>query len=539
MRNNRKSAVKITLLLQAAVFLVFIPGCERKTAAPSPPDRVKIINIGVTNDPATVNPLGGTNVMINEVSRILFMPLAALDENLDFILRLAESITTTDNVTFTVKLNRDVRWTDGLPVTADDVIFALNAFTNPVVGVPDPSSYNIIAGTTDAGLIPEGEISVSGARKIDDYTLTIQTKYPVSLTHFHLYVSQELRALPKHILENAAPERLRSTPLLQSPEVSNGPFKFKEYSPSLHLSFEANKDYFLGPPNIDILNFAILSGAQITAQLESGEIDMNFPIAGNIPNDDYERIRSLPHLRTAAGIPSNIQVLYYNTAVIDNVKARQAMDLAIDRDGILKNVLSGEAVMTRTPVTNRIEYWNEQAARYAYDPERARSLLAESGWDLSRRLVFLTPTGNTTRERVCAIIAENFKAIGLNIVIERADFTTVLGRIRNLDYDISIMGMPDSPLNIISFLRMYVSKRYTFNNYSTPRSELLVKTIEESIDTQVLKDAYYELQQLIADEAPVSGLYSELGLRAVNRRVIHGDPKEYGPLLDVEQWDVL
>jgi peptide/nickel transport system substrate-binding protein len=538
MKKNRKLTKNIRFMALAAACMSLVFACEKRGAAISSQDSIKIINVGITNDPATVNPLGGTNVMINEVSRILFMPLAALNENLDFTLRLAESITTVDNITFTLKLNRTVRWTDGLPVTADDVIFALNAFTNPAVRVPDPSSYNIIAGTTDAGLIPEGETSVSGAEKIDDYTLTIRTKYPVTLPLFNLYVSQELRALPKHILENVAPDQLRSTPLLQSPAVSNGPFKFREYIPSLYLSFEANKNYFLGAPKIDILNFVILSGAQITAQLESGEIDMNFPVAGNIPNDDYDRIRSLPHLRTAVGIPSNIQVLYYNTAVINNVKARQAMDIAIDRDGILKNVLNGEAYMTRTPVTNRIEYWNEEAAMYVYDPERAKNLLAESGWDMSRRLVFLTPTGNTTRERICAIIAENFKAIGLEIVIEKVDFTTTLSHIRDLDYDISIMGMPDSPLNIISFLRMYASKRYTFNNYSTPRSELLVKTIEESIDEQVLHDAYYELQQLIADEAPVSGLYSELGLRAVNRRVIHGDPKEYGPLLDLEQWDV-
>jgi peptide/nickel transport system substrate-binding protein len=536
MKKNKRPAWKIICPLLVIAFVCFVCGCEKKDSALS--REVKIINIGVTNDPATVNPLGGTNVMINEVSRILFMPLAALNEELEFIYRLAENISSEDNITFTIKLNRNVKWTDGWPVTADDVIFALNAFANPAVGVPDPSTYNIIAGTTGAGLIPEGETSVSGVEKIDDYTLRIRTKYPVTLTHFHLYVSQELRALPKHILENVAPDQLRSTPLLQSPSVSNGPFKFREYVPSLHLSFEANKDYFLGAPKIDILNFIVLSGTQITAQLESGEIDMNFPLAGNIPNDDYDRIRSLSHLRTAAGIPSSIQVLYYNTAVIDNVKARQAMDLAIDRDGILKNVLNGEAYMTRTPVTNRIEYWNEAAARYAYDPEKAKSLLAESGWDLSRPLIFLVPTGNTTRERVCTIIAENFKAIGLNIAIERADFTTILSHIRGLDYDISMMGMPDSPLSIISFLRMYASKRYTFNNYSTPRSEFLVKTIEETIDEQVLEAAYHELQQLIADEAPVSGVYSELGLRAVNKRIIYGDPKEYGPLLDVEQWDV-
>jgi peptide/nickel transport system substrate-binding protein len=229
-----------------------------------------------------------------------------------------------------------------------------------------------------------------------------------------------------------------------------------------------------------------------------------------------------------------MQILFYNVKVIDNVRARQAMDLAIDRAGILRDVLKGSAYISKTPVTNLIQYWNENAARYAYDPESAKRLLAESGWDLSKRLVFYVPTGNATRERICVIIAENFKAIGLNVAIERMDFPTSLAHVQGRDFDIGIVGVPEQPYNAIQSLQNLVS----WTNFAPPRWNSLVETISSSVDDDELRRSYLELQQILADNVPVSGLYSEYGLSAVNTRVTHGILKERGAMLDVEQWDV-
>ncbi|MDR1956405.1 MAG: ABC transporter substrate-binding protein [Treponema sp.] len=531
-----KGAGRLLGLGLAALACGPLAAAGRTQAAPE--RKLKIINVGITNDPGTVSPLSVNNIMAYYASSILFMPLSAESLEEGFITRLAESITTEDNRTFIIKVNRNVRWTDGLPVTSDDVIFTMNTFANPAVGIPDPSAYRIIAGTDESGLYPRGAGGLSGVRRIDNYTLSVETKYPLTLAIFNLNISSMLRVIPKHILENEAPEGILACPFFQKPHVSNGPFTFKEYAPSQYLSLEANDDYFLGRPKIDRLNFKILSGPQIAAQLESGEIDMNYPGVGNIPADDYERISGLPHIRTTRGKPSTVQVLFYNNRIIDRVAVRQAMDLAIDRPGILRNVFKGEAFITRTPVSNRIEYWNEEAARYTYDPERARRILAESGWDLSTKLTFLVPTGNNTRERVCTIIAENFKAIGLNVVIERADFPTTMSRIGRHDYGISIVGMPANPFNAVRNLRYYADSKDAHTGYSNPRMDELLDRINTSVDSAVLKAAYYEAQELIAEEAPVSGVYSELVLRAVNKRVRYGDLEDFGALRDLEQWDI-
>ncbi|MDR0567855.1 MAG: peptide ABC transporter substrate-binding protein [Spirochaetaceae bacterium] len=528
---------KLIILGMAA--LVCLPGFgAAKRDNPQAGRKLKIVNVGITNDPATVSPLSVSNIMAYYASCILFMPLVSETSDRTFVYRLAESVVTEDNRTFKITLQRNVNWTDGTPVTADDVIFTMNTFSNPAVGISDPSIHRFIEGADDNGLFPAGAPGLSGVTKIDSRTLAVKTKYPLTLNVFNSNIGTNLRTIPKHILEKEKPESMLKSPFFQKPEVTNGPFKFKEYAPSQYLSLEANDAYFLGRPKIDMLNFKILTGQQIAAQLENGEIDMNYPGVGNIPADDYDRVMSLPHIATKRGEPGTVQVLFYNTEVLKQVKLRQAMDLAIDRDGILKNIFKGQAFVTKTPVSSQIEFWNEAAAKYAYDPVRAKALLAESGWDVSKKLTFLIPTGNNTRERVCAIIAENFKAIGLNIAIERADFPTTMGRIQKRDFDISIVGMPANPFDAARNLRYYAYSKDAYTGYVNPKTEALLETLFSSVDSGVLKSAYYEMQDILAEEVPVSGVYSELVLKAVNKRIIYGDIQDFGTLRDLEKWDI-
>ncbi|GHU96596.1 peptide ABC transporter substrate-binding protein [Spirochaetia bacterium] len=528
---------RIILAATAVVLLLSACGPKEANTASSGP-QLKIVNVGVTNDPGTLHPLTMVNVMAQATSGIFFMPLSGVTINNEIVYRFAESITTTDNTTFTIRVNPRIKWSDGVPASADDVIFTLNTIANPAVGVQDPSYINIIVGTEVSGLWSAGATELSGVKRIDDLTLTVETKYPMTTNMFTLLVGSLLRVMPKHIVEKEAPENIMKSPFFQNPTVSCGPFKFKEYVASQYISLEAYDDYYLGRPKIDILNFKILSGTQITAQLESGELDMNWPSVGFLPTDDYDRIIAMDHLRTARGAPGVAQVLFYNSKFFPDARVRMAMDLAIDRDSIKRNIFKGEAYMTRIPLTNQIEYWNEAAAAYTFDVEQGKRLLAEAGWDLSKKITFLVPTGNSTRERICTIVGENLKALGLNVVIEKADFPTTLGRVQKQDYDMAMIGIPDQPLNAVQNLRYFLDSKTGWTGYSNLRADELLTSISTSVDTQALRQDYFAIQDLLAVEVPVSNAYCELALRAINKRVLYGELEERGYLLDLEKWDV-
>src|SRR5206468_4619116 len=115
---------------------------------------------------------------------------------------------------------------------------------------------------------------------------------------------------------------------------------------------EANKDYFKGAPKIDKLYFKIMPGANIVAQLQSGEIQMNYPIIGNIPLSDYEKVKNMSNVRTISGRPISYQALFFNTKTIQDARVRQAIAHAINRKLLVNNLLKGEGEIDDTSFTS-------------------------------------------------------------------------------------------------------------------------------------------------------------------------------------------
>lgn len=502
------------------------------------PNRLKTVTVGITTDPVTISPLSMNNIMAYYASCILFMPLVSETKEENFVYRLAESIDTEDNRVFTITLRPDVAWTDGTPVTAEDVIFTMNAISNPAVGMADPSAHRIIVGADDTGRFPASAGGLAGVRKVDDRRITVETKYPVGLNVFKVDICTMLRTMPRHILGDVDPAALLQHPFFEAPTVTNGPFLFKERVKLESLTLAANSGYFLGRPHIDVLKFKVLSGPQITEQLISGEIDMNYPGVGNIPIDDYDRIINAPRLNTMRGTPGTVQVLFYNNRLLGDVRVRQALDLAIDRDGIAAEVFQGQAFMTKTPVSSHIEFWNEAEARYAYDPEQAKRLLAESGWDTAQALRFLVPVNDATRQKICARIAENFRAAGFTVAVEEARFSAVVAGIEHRDYDIAILGMPANHFTALRNLSYYADSKMGRTGYESLKMDQLLNTLLTNVDEEILQAAYYEIQALFAEEVPVSGVYGELVLRAANKRLTFGTLRDFGTFRDLEQWDI-
>src|SRR5206468_5511403 len=133
------------------------------------------------------------------------------------------------------------------------------------------------------------------------------TKTPIDLNLFKEKIGQNIKTMPKHVLQNAALEQFQQNAFVQKPYVSFGAFKFVSYQKDQYVEFEANKDYFKGAPKIDKLYFKIMPAANIVAQLQSGEIQMNYPGLGNIPIQDYEKVKNMSNVRTIPGKPTDYQ----------------------------------------------------------------------------------------------------------------------------------------------------------------------------------------------------------------------------------------
>lgn len=497
-------------------------------------DALKVINIGLVNDPPTFSPLFKNSEYLD----LLFLPLVEIDNDLSYKPLLAEAITTDDNQTFTVKIFEEATWTDGVPITVDDVIFTIGLFTSKEAGSSFSSAFNILAGTDENGYSTTEDGSISGVKKIDDHTIELVTKSPLALSTLQGSVGIKLRTLPKHVLENADFATIEQNAFFQSPDVSSGPFKFAEHATGQYVKLAANETYFKGAPKIDDLYFRITITPQITTLLETGEIDLT-DAESSSPVEDYERIKANPDLvATSINSINANQVLFINNEVISDSRVRKAINLAIDRSLIVDGLLGGEGEAAESLYIKSSPYFNPKFEKSSYDPEEAKRLLAEAGWDPNTVIEFTIPTGNSVREQAGEIVAANLEAVGIKTEIVKLDFATSLANGRAHDFELTIIGPGVNPLdpNFTNILSSNGS--FNLGLYKNSEVDQLLQDGINAVDEEGKKEIYYQIQEILAEDVPVLALYQLKNLNVTSKRVTYGESKAFGMYIDAHLWDV-
>lgn len=498
----------------------------------------KSISIGITNAPLMFNPIDQTDNTSNYVTSVLFPPLVDWDESMKFIPMLADSIETKDNKTFVAKLNAKAKWTDGKPVTADDLIFTVQFMTNPKTISSYASGFSLLEGFDDKGKLPEGAKELKGVKKVDDHTVEFVAKTPIDTTLFNEKIGKSLKTMPKHVLQDADPEKFQQNAFVQKPSVSNGAFKFVAYQKDQYIELEANPDYFKGAPKINKLFFKIMPAANIVAQLQSGEIHMNYPGIGTISVQDFEKVKNMSNVRSIQGKPFNYQVMFFNTKTITDNRVRQAITYAMNREMMVTNLLKGEGEIVDTPYTSIHPYANKSIKPYPYDPKKAQQLLQEAGWDFNKTLNFVVPSGVKTREQSADIIVENLKAIGVKAQITKFDLATVIQKARKGEFDMTLVGYQIFADPDVSY---YFKTGLTSTNYSSYSSKEMDSLLEQGMqetDPAKRRLVYDKVQELIEKDLPQVLLYADYRLKAVSKKVKVGEPKDMGTLINVHEWDI-
>ena len=176
---------------------------------------------------------------------------------------------------------------------------------------------------------------------------------------------------------------------------------------------------------IERLNIKIVEGSQLYAGLKSGEIDITQNTMSTIPLEDYESVAALENVEVSYGAPITNQSVFINTDRITDAKVRQAMLYAVDRSQLLEQLLKGNGEVADGFLSSASPYFDSSLVPVSYDPEKAKSLLAESGWDQSKSIRFCIDSGDSTFVNAASVIAAQWAAVGIKADIQTMDLSLI------------------------------------------------------------------------------------------------------------------
>ncbi|HET7622323.1 MAG TPA: peptide ABC transporter substrate-binding protein [Gemmatimonadaceae bacterium] len=482
-------------------------------------------------DLESANPLVTIHPLALQIQRYaLYVTLARYDDSLQPVPYYARSWRwSADSTRLTFTLASGLRWQDGVPTTARDVAFTLDAARDPTTGYP---RYADLAGIE----------SVTAA---DDSTVVIRFSRPA--THFPLVLC-ELPIAPEHLLRGVQRARMREAPFNVKP-VGNGPFRFVERRAGQRWVFERNGDFpatLGGPPTLERLVIAVVDEAATKfAGLVSGELDVagiSPTMARLVANDASLRVLDYPTLSSSA--------IIFNTArpPFDDVRVRRAIGVAIDRGRVIEAALAGYA----TPAAGPLPAGHPYAApeRPVLDTALADSLLDAAGWrrganglreragaQLRFDLLTVGSAGNAVEQLIQADLA----AVGIRMEIRQREMASFLAeaRARPKRFDALFTGIVgDVSLAYIS--AMYDSRlaggALDYGGYHTPHLDSLLAGARTAPDGAAARDAWLAVQSELATQAPAVWVYHSRGVQGLSRR-LHGVRMDLrGELVTLHDW---
>jgi peptide/nickel transport system substrate-binding protein len=392
----KKKKALLAMLAVLVAGTMALTGCGSSSSKPAAGKDGKLV-IAQSSDPLFLDPHGNDEGPTNSVNSNIYDSLVDRQGDLTIKPGLAESWEQKDSLTWVFHLRKNVKFHNGDPFTADDVLFSFeHVAKNKVVA----NMVNFIDKTT----------------KVDDYTIEIKTKEPFA--PMLNYISK-IMIIDKKYVEAVGDQEFNLKP------IGTGPYKVTEWVKEDHINMVANDEYWKGKPEIKNVVFRpITNEATRTAALISGDVQL----ITDVPVRDADRIQKDSKLQFQ-GV-SGLRFIYLTVDVTRPVtpaveggknpfvdeRVRKALRMSIDTDSIIKNVMNGHAYPANQGNPKVVTGYVEDLENYKYDPEQAKKLLAEAGYPEGFSLTLDAPNNRYHNDfKVAEAIASQLAKVGINV----------------------------------------------------------------------------------------------------------------------------
>ena len=488
---------------------------------------------GSIGDASILIPILASDNTSHEIAGMVFNGLVKYDKDIKIVGDLAESWDVSrDGLVITFHLRKGVRWHDGHPFTAEDVLYTYRVTIDPKTPTPYAGDF----------------LKVRKAEVLDPHTFRVTYDKPFAPA----LMSWGSAILPKHLLEG---KDITKSPLGRHP-VGTGPYRFKEWVTGQKIVLVANPDYFEGRPYIDGYIMRIIPDmATMFLELRANGVDRmsltplqyTRQTENNLFRKSFNKYRYLSFSYTFLG---------YNLKkpMFADKRVRQAIAYAVNKDEIIEGILLGLGKEATGPYKPGAWAYNSQVKRYPYDPAKARALLAEAGWKdtngdgiLEKNgepFVFeiITNQGNEVRAKCAEIIQKRLAEVGIQVkirILEWAAFVNDFINKRRFDATILAWTIPMDP-DIYDVWHSSKSgpDELNFVSYKNREVDDLLEKGRGTFDQTQRKKCYDRIQEILAEEQPYLFLYVSDALPIIHARFRGIEPAPLGIGYNFIKWYV-
>lgn len=467
----------------------------------------------------TIDPIGSPSVdaASERVRTLIFNSLVRKDEKFDYVGELASNIQRSeDGLTYTFTLRDGVKFHDGRPVTSADAKYTLDT----VLANSFAKSASFFEG---AGADKKGYVASVEAR--DPHALVVKLTKP--------WVGLLSNLVAVAIIPRDSYATQKEHPL------GSGPFKFVRYDSSQQvLDLEANLEYWQGPPSIPALRVRVISDTNaLQAELRAGRVDLA-PLPTSLSPDAIKQLGQDPKLQVLQFGGSNVSLLTFNTtqAPLTDVRVRQAIAYAIDREGMIRELLLDQAKIANSILPEQ-SWAYTPGQKYSFNPTMARKILDDAGYKdpdgdgpqmrFSKPLLYKLSGSSVSGRQYAGVIQNYLKQVGIPATIETAEINTLFDQLRSGQFQITYgqwVGGNQDPIfykDLFATSEIPTPARASRNRsrYSNKELDGLLEEAVNTWDRQQASVLYAKIQDIVSREVPVFPLWYQANMIIAKKTV--------------------
>ena len=492
---------------------------EKVVTPTPPPKKGGTFVTSINGDPTSLNGILANDGASLNVIGLNQNPLTLGGENWGAIVEgdLAESWEVSeDGKEWIFHLRKDVKWHDGEPFTADDVIFTFQALQNP----------DVQAASFRERFFEGGE--PIKFEKVDDYTVKATLKQPIASFATNITVP----IIPKHVLEG---QDINTSEFNQKP-IGTGPFKVVEWRSGESVTLEANPDFYRGAPYLDRWVMRILpsSDAALVA-LQTGEIDF-----GEISGKDVPKFLNTPEFTIFTRPRDLCDVVLFNNArpLFQDVRVKQAMMYALDRQALLDTAMLGYGTLADSPFNQPVFVYQEgDLPQCEFNPDKARELLKEAGWEDTDGDGIVDKDGEPFKielgvftvaaihQRIAPLVQAWWKDIGLDVTIKNVDVASFFQAAykpqieKPFDVQFTVWGLFGADPDHYAAFYAPDKQELSFINFYDEEIKALFDKGRVTLDEEKRKEIYEKVERKLWEKLPVLPLFYRQTIYVVNNRM--------------------